>query len=125
MRRELERAGADAQAREIRQTCTIIGGPLRGLLQDRRQEHDLLRLSIGMAVFPDDGQSAERLLMCAEAAMYRMKDEDRNGFRFYTPEMQAKALLRWRPPELGAISPQESPAWLGLAGCRRTASNSS
>lgn len=46
-------------------------------------------LSIGMAVFPDDGQSAERLLMCAEAAMYRMKDEGRNGFRFFTPEMQA------------------------------------
>ncbi len=39
--------------------------------------------SIGIAVFPDDAADAERLLKCADAAMYRIKQSGGNGFRYY------------------------------------------
>ena len=46
--------------------------------------------SLGIAVFPGDGQQAEGLLHCAEAAMYRAKQEGGNTYHFYTPGMNAR-----------------------------------
>jgi diguanylate cyclase (GGDEF)-like protein/PAS domain S-box-containing protein len=45
--------------------------------------------SIGIAIYPDDGEDAETLLKNADTAMYRVKQSSRNDFRFFTPEMQA------------------------------------
>jgi diguanylate cyclase (GGDEF)-like protein/PAS domain S-box-containing protein len=45
--------------------------------------------SIGIAMYPVDGQDFEVLLRCADVAMYRAKSSGRNTFRFFTPEMQA------------------------------------
>lgn len=45
--------------------------------------------SAGIAVFPDDAQTAGSLASAAEVAMYRVKEEGRNGMRFYSPDMQA------------------------------------
>lgn len=45
--------------------------------------------SAGLALYPNDGESLEALLMCAETAMYQVKQQGRNSFRFYAPEMQA------------------------------------
>ncbi len=45
--------------------------------------------SIGIAIYPDDGTDFEVLFMNADAAMYRVKQESHNAFRFFTPEMQA------------------------------------
>jgi len=103
-------------------------------------------VSIGIALYPNDGQDFETLSKNADAAMYRVKQASRNDFRFFTQEMQAhsartlqlvnalrhalprhefelhfqpqialqdghivgaEALLRWRHPELGMISPVE------------------
>ncbi|NMM79364.1 hypothetical protein B2J86_00200 [Acidovorax sp. SRB_14] len=47
-----------------------------------------LTASIGIAIFPDDGDHLEALLKNAETAMYRVKDDGRNNYRFFTPEMQ-------------------------------------
>ncbi len=44
--------------------------------------------SAGIASYPDDAQDAVSLATAAEVAMYRMKQEGRNGLRFYAPEMQ-------------------------------------
>lgn len=102
--------------------------------------------SIGIAIYPHDGEDFETLSKNADVAMYRVKQGGRNNFRFYTPEMQihsartlqlanalrhalernelqlhyqpqlsiqdghivgAEALLRWRHPELGMITPAE------------------
>ncbi|AGX87628.1 bifunctional diguanylate cyclase/phosphodiesterase [Candidatus Symbiobacter mobilis] len=47
--------------------------------------------SIGIAVYPEDGHDADTLLQHADIAMYRAKGTGRNGFRFFTNEMQSAA----------------------------------
>jgi diguanylate cyclase (GGDEF)-like protein len=102
--------------------------------------------SIGIAVYPADGNDAETLLKCADMAMYRAKESARNSFCFFTAEMNQRsvakvqlntdlrralerdeftlhyqpkvdlasgklrgmeALLRWKHPSRGLVSPAE------------------
>lgn len=48
-------------------------------------------LSIGVALFPDDGTEADVLLRKADGAMYQAKAAGRNDFRFFTPDLQARS----------------------------------
>ncbi|WP_370298779.1 EAL domain-containing protein [Pontibacterium sp.] len=50
--------------------------------------------SIGISLFPDDGDDAEILLRNADSAMYEAKRDGRNGFRFYTPDMTVEVRQR-------------------------------
>ena len=50
--------------------------------------------SIGVALVPSDGTSAERLLKCADLALYRAKVEGRGTFRFFEPAMDARMQSR-------------------------------
>ena len=43
--------------------------------------------SIGVSLFPRDGDTAEKLLKSADAAMYKAKDMGRNTFHFFTQEL--------------------------------------
>ncbi len=43
--------------------------------------------SIGISVFPADGQTIDQLLAHADMAMYRVKGEGKNGHCFFDPEM--------------------------------------
>jgi diguanylate cyclase (GGDEF)-like protein len=49
--------------------------------------------SIGISVFPDDGQDAETLLMNADAAMYRAKDKGPGNHHFYSAQMNEQSRL--------------------------------
>ena len=40
--------------------------------------------SIGIAIFPDDGNHLESLLKCADAAMYRSKAAGKNAYHFFS-----------------------------------------
>ncbi len=49
--------------------------------------HELhVTASIGIALYPDDGDSAEALVSRADAAMYKVKAGGRNGYQFYGTE---------------------------------------
>ncbi len=100
--------------------------------------------SIGISLYPEDGEDEDVLLRCADTALYRAKDAGKNNYQYYTPDMNTRAfeflllesglrkaldneelvvfyqplldlknkkligmeaLLRWRHPEKGMISP--------------------
>jgi EAL domain-containing protein (putative c-di-GMP-specific phosphodiesterase class I) len=102
--------------------------------------------SVGIAVYPADGDDAETLLKSADMAMYRAKESARNSYCFFTAEMNQRsvakvqlntdlrralerdeftlhyqpkvdlasgnlrgieALLRWKHPSRGLVSPGE------------------
>jgi diguanylate cyclase (GGDEF)-like protein len=106
----------------------------------------VISASIGLALYPDDASEAQSLLKCADAAMYQVKREGKNGVRHFTgaiaaPSVQrldmesalrhglerdefvlhyqpqrpiasqavsgVEALLRWRHPSLGLLSPDK------------------
>lgn len=102
--------------------------------------------SIGISLYPDNGQTSEVLLKNADTSMYLAKSKGRNQYKFYSPDLSNKmarkmmienelgraipreqlilyyqpkvdlqtkeivgieALLRWKHPELGFVSPDE------------------
>ncbi len=46
--------------------------------------------SIGVALYPGDGEEFESLSKNADIAMYRAKQDGRNGYRFFAAEMQTR-----------------------------------
>lgn len=62
-------------------------------------QHELTAsLSIGMAVYPDDGSDFDTLLKKADTAVFQAKQAGRDTYRFYTRQMNADAIdhLRMR-----------------------------
>ncbi len=137
-------------------------------------EHELVvTASIGISLFPTDGDDADTLIKHAERAMYEAKSLGRNTYRFYEPSLAAgvldtlvmetalrvaavrgqlvlhfqpqvdlgsgallavEALVRWRHPDLGLVSPArfiplaeeigvigEIGAWVLREACRQMA----
>ncbi len=48
--------------------------------------------SIGIAVYPNSGESVDALMKNADAAMYEAKQSGRNTYRFFEPAMHASAM---------------------------------
>ena len=58
----------------------------------RVADHDLqISASIGIAVYPGNGQNAQELLMNADAAMYHAKGAGKNGYSFFDASMNTNA----------------------------------
>lgn len=56
-----------------------------------RQEEFYLSASVGVSLYPKDAKNKQGLLKCADAAVYRAKDEGRDNFQFYTNDMTLMA----------------------------------
>ncbi|NMM38637.1 MAG: EAL domain-containing protein [Glaciimonas sp.] len=57
--------------------------------------HDLhISGSIGISIYPDDGQNAQALIKNADIAMYHAKQNGRNNYKFFEPDMNARAVQR-------------------------------
>ncbi|MGB0681685.1 MAG: ammonium transporter [Magnetovibrionaceae bacterium] len=67
---------------EVNQPVTLPGGEMT------------VSTSIGIAVFPDDGESAEDLIRNADAALYHAKDRGRDNFQFFTDDLKDRLTRR-------------------------------
>ncbi|WP_296507340.1 bifunctional diguanylate cyclase/phosphodiesterase [Rhodoferax sp.] len=81
-------AGAEMAARRIlealRQPYSLDGMPFT------------LGCSIGISLYPADGETLDALIQCADTAMYRAKERGRGDLRFYQPQMNVDLLSRMR-----------------------------
>ncbi|KAA0111402.1 bifunctional diguanylate cyclase/phosphodiesterase [Mycolicibacterium sp. P1-5] len=66
-----------------------LRSPLR---VDDREVH--LSASLGVSLFPQDGQTSDVLLANADVAMYRAKEERGDGYQVFSAEMGDQAQLR-------------------------------
>lgn len=58
-------------------------------------EHRLnISLSIGISLYPDDGQDVETIVKNADLAMYHAKRHGRNNYQMFAPEMNVRAVAR-------------------------------
>ncbi|MEO6147014.1 MAG: EAL domain-containing protein [Sulfuriferula sp.] len=57
--------------------------------------HDLrISASIGISIYPGDGQDLETLIKSADTAMYHAKESGRNNYQFFEQSMNARAVQR-------------------------------
>jgi len=77
-----------------------ISAIARNVIETLEQPFDLeereifVTSSIGVGVYPQDGEDSNTLLKNADTAMYRAKEQGRNNFQFYSAEMSSSALER-------------------------------
>jgi diguanylate cyclase (GGDEF)-like protein len=74
-----------------------IGRKILGVMQGALSVngHELfVNTSIGISLYPQDGADAQTLLKCADTALYRVKEQGRNGIQFYAAAMTAQAQTR-------------------------------
>ena len=61
----------------------------------RVDEHEIfINASIGIAIYPYDGEDLDTLLMHADTAMYKAKEQGGNSYQAYSRSMNATALQR-------------------------------
>lgn len=53
-----------------------------------------LGVSVGLALFPEDGRTAGQLVRCADLAMYQAKSSGKNIYQFHSPELTLRAQRR-------------------------------
>ena len=54
----------------------------------------LITISVGIALYPQDGEDEQTLMKNADTAMYYAKDRGRNNFQFYTEQLNTDSLER-------------------------------
>src|SRR4030065_2719877 len=57
--------------------------------------HELhISASIGISIYPEDGQDAETLIKNADSAMYHAKENGRDNYKFFEQSMNVRAVER-------------------------------
>jgi len=70
------------------------------LVRDMREPFRLddkeypITISVGISIFPSDSSSEDTLMRNAEVAMYRAKQQGRNGYCFFSKELESELIQR-------------------------------
>jgi diguanylate cyclase (GGDEF)-like protein/PAS domain S-box-containing protein len=80
---------SESAARVAKRIQEALSLPMR--IDDREY---VVTGSMGIAIYPDDGDDVDILLRNADIAMYAAKEEGRNTYRFFSEEMNARMLER-------------------------------
>jgi len=80
--------GIESATRVVSKLMSIFAEPLRVSTGDQLK----LTGSMGVALYPFDGEDSDTLLRNADAAMYRAKRCGRNNFAFYTESLTRKSM---------------------------------
>lgn len=86
---EQEKTASSAVAAKAEKILKLIAEPL--ILEGRELR---ITASIGIVLYPDDGNSLEILLKNADAAMYHAKAKGRGNYQFYSEKLNATTLKR-------------------------------
>jgi diguanylate cyclase (GGDEF)-like protein len=81
---------------EESQVTTVAGKILAAVARPftlAEQEYHIT-ISIGIAMFPADGEDEQTLIKSADTAMYHAKEAGKNGFRFYSEKLNTDSLER-------------------------------
>ncbi|MFS0774901.1 PAS domain S-box protein [Neobacillus sp. 3P2-tot-E-2] len=80
----LKDADRDVAAKVCRRIMDVVAAPFK------IQNYDIYTSpSIGISIFPEDGETVETLIKHADFAMYQAKKEGKNNFKFYSSKNQA------------------------------------
>ncbi|MBW2541514.1 MAG: EAL domain-containing protein [Deltaproteobacteria bacterium] len=82
-------SGVDSPARVAQGLLSEITRPYT-----LRNQEVFVTASVGIAIYPADGNVLETVVKNADAAMFHAKREGRNNYQFYTPSMNAMAIQR-------------------------------
>ena len=84
------------ESRQWEDAVVVAERILKAVAQSHPIEtHDLhVTTSIGVSVYPDDGEDAETLIRNADIAMYQAKERGRNSYQFFKPAMNVRAVER-------------------------------
>ena len=78
---------------DIRILCKrILNEDLNNITIDNQELR--ITASIGIAIYPQNGEDVETLVKNADAAMYRAKDKGKNRYSFFKPEMNKEITER-------------------------------
>lgn len=75
------------------ENVALVAGRIMGAFAEPFMVDDreiFISASIGIAIYPNDGQNAETLLKNADTAMYHAKNQGRGQFQFFSEEMQTR-----------------------------------
>jgi diguanylate cyclase (GGDEF)-like protein len=84
----------EGTADAVAAAAQLVDGFFSPFLVDGEQLH--VSLSVGVAFYPDDGESVQTLVKHAYSAMHRVSDAGGNGVQCYAPQMSADAAERLR-----------------------------
>ena len=79
------------------QDASMIANKILGSLSEMLDINDndlYVSCSIGISIYPDDGQDIQSLLKFSDSAMYKAKDEGRNTYQYYSSNMTEQAFER-------------------------------
>lgn len=80
-------AKAEQAAAVAEKILAAIATPF--LLQDQQIR---TTTSIGISIFPEDGHDEHELIRHADSALYQAKEQGRNNYRFFTPELNRQII---------------------------------